>query len=314
MKRIFCLYTGGTIGCVDSPNGLIPQHGILPKLISDLACSHIPSIEVTLHEYAQALDSAAMTPTHWRHIACDIAERVKHYDGFVVLHGTDTMAWTGAALHWQLENIHKPVILTGAQRPWIHAGSDAPANMQLALETAASDITGVHVAFGGLVLPAHCVKKLDADHDTAYGAPNAAHTNAMPTDQFALRAINPALNILALKLYPGCENAIASMIQTQTWDGMVIESYGSGNLPSHDGLTQALNEQAQRGAIIINCTQCIAGEVRQGLYATGDVFNTLGAWPAGRRTVEAARTWLYTHLGRSDKEVLRQAWQSVASL
>lgn len=315
MKRIFCLYTGGTIGCTDGPNGLIPQQGILIKPIYKLAQQHIPKLEIEYSEYPIALDSSAMTPRHWQQIAQDIAKRMDQFDGFIVLHGTDTMAWTGAALHWQLAHLAKPVILTGAQRPWMHAGSDAPANFQLALEAACSERTGVQLAFGGLVLSAYCVKKMDADADTAYGAPNAPLAAATITNQpFELRALNADHAILALKLYPGCETAIAAMINSQAWHGIVIESYGSGNLPQHPALIQALAQQARGGAVIINCTQCIAGEVRQGLYAAGDLFNTLGAWPAGRRSVEAACTWLYTHLGRQAPEVLRQQWQSVASL
>lgn len=314
MKRIFCLYTGGTIACVDGPNGLAPQQGILSKLISDLILDHIPEVKITLHEYATPLDSSAMTPSNWQQIAQDIASCIDDYDGFVVLHGTDTMAWTGAALHWQLANIHKPVILTGSQRPWVHAGSDAPANMLLALQSATSASAGVQLAFGGLLLPAHCVKKLDADHDTAYAAPNAPTTTPLNEQAFTHLPLNPQHRILALKLYPGCEMAIAGMISSQTWDGIVVESYGSGNLPQHAALIAALQAQADHGAVMINCTQCIAGEVRQGLYAAGDVFNALGAWPAGRRSVEAATTWLYTHLGRQAPEVLRQQWQSVARM
>ncbi|WP_373974495.1 asparaginase [Chitinibacter sp. SCUT-21] len=314
MKRIFCLYTGGTIACVDGPNGLAPQQGILSKLIADLAFKHIPDVAITLHEYATPLDSSAMTPHHWQQIAQDIASRIDDFDGFVVLHGTDTMAWTGAALHWQLDHIHKPVILTGSQRPWVHVGSDAPANMLLALQSAASAPAGVQLAFGGLLLPAHCVKKLDADHDTAYAAPNAPKNTTSNDKDFTYLPLNPQQHILALKLYPGCETAITGMINSQTWDGIVVESYGSGNLPQHAALIAALQAQADHGAVIINCTQCIAGEVRQGLYAAGSVFNTLGAWPAGRRSVEAATTWLYTHLARAPKDVLALAWQAIAVL
>ncbi|WP_410497558.1 asparaginase [Chitinibacter sp. S2-10] len=323
MKRIFCLYTGGTIACVDSPNGLIPSHGILPELISKLVYSHIPKAEITLHEYVQPLDSSAMTPLHWRQIASDIASRIDDYDGFVVLHGTDTMAWSGAALHWQLHGLSKPVILTGSQRPWIHDGSDAPANMLLALSTvvqmAEHGEAGVKLAFGGAVLPAHCVKKLDADADAAYRAPNCPPTSSIgndfsSTDNFEFRPLNPALAILALKLYPGCEDALALMIKSQRWDGLVIESYGSGNLPNHAGLINALLEQAENGCVIINCTQCIAGEVRQGLYAAGSAFQRMGAWPAGRRTIEAATSWLYANLGRAPNAALALAWQRVAVL
>jgi L-asparaginase len=329
MKRIFCLYTGGTIGCTDSPNGLIPMSGILPELIFKLNQQHIPSAEITLHEYSQALDSSSIGPQEWHTIAEQIASRLTQYDAFIILHGTDTMAWTGAALHWQLAHLPKPVILTGAQRPWIHAGSDAPANMRLALDAACSTRVGVYLAFGGLVLPAYCIKKLDADADMAYGAPNqpvqvtspvitpsgeAASKQSAVQAEFAFLPLDASRKVLALKLYPGCEAAICAMLGSQHWDGIVLESYGSGNLPNHAALINALRQQANHGCVIINCTQCIAGEVRQGLYAAGDILNQMGAWPAGRRTVEAASTWLYTHLGRATSDVLRQQWQFVASL
>ncbi|WP_084414462.1 asparaginase domain-containing protein [Chitinibacter tainanensis] len=312
MQRIFCLYTGGTIGCAPSPTGLIPQSGILTQPIRDLAQQTIPGWTIDFHELSPPLDSSSMGPTHWRTIAETIQAQRPHYQAIIILHGTDTLAWTAAALHWQLGQLEMPVIITGSQCPWLQPGSDAPANVALALRAATQGAPGVQIAFGGEILSGVASKKLDADADAAFGAPNAP-TQAWAGDG-APQWVDPSLRIVAVKLYPGSETLLAQWLTSQQLDGLVLESYGSGNLPACQALHDALQLLASTGCIIINCTQCIAGEVRQGLYATGDSLNQLGAWPAGRRSAEAAVTWLYTQLGRAEPAILQQRWQSVALL
>lgn len=312
-QRILCLYTGGTIGCIATPHGLAPAAGVLQQPIADLvAMAAAPQCQVVLREYPNLLDSSSMQPSDWLRIAQDIDANYADFDGFIVLHGTDTLAWTAAALHWQLANLAKPVVITGSQRPWLASDSDAPTNFKLALHAACGQQAGVMVAFGGQLLPGVAVKKLDADADKAFAAPNwQGIWPARPTAAYYLQPVNPALNILAIKLYPGTEAWLANSLKLQNFEGIAIESYGSGNLPSNTHLEATLQQLAQRGTIITNCSQCIAGEVRQGHYAAGDFMQQIKALPAGRMSIEAATTWLYTALAPNlTHETLSKAWQS----
>lgn len=311
--RIFCLYTGGTIGCIQTPNGLAPAQGVLQEPIQKLLASlSVPHIELVLREYSQPLDSSSMQPKDWLRIAQDIDTAYAQFDAFIVLHGTDTLAWTAAALFWQLANIDKPVIITGSQRPWFQSDSDAPANFQFALEAATGEQSGVMVAFGGQLLPAHAVKKLDADADIAFAAPNWQTDSHQPAKaKYQFHPVNPQLNILAIKLFPGCEDWLAQSLSQQHFEGIAVESYGSGNLPSNTHLQQVLLHLSKNGTTFINCTQCIRGVVKQGHYAAGDFMHQIKALPANKMTIEAATTWLYTAIKPdSTQDSLAKAWQS----
>ncbi|MBS1156878.1 MAG: hypothetical protein H6R07_2802 [Proteobacteria bacterium] len=296
MKRILCLYTGGTLGCLPSQQGLAPAPGILNTPIAELA-AHLPgSPRVELLEYPQLLDSSSMGPADWNRIGADIAGHHADYDGFVVLHGTDTLAYTAAALSFQLEHLAKPVIVTGAQRPWFMADSDAPANVSAALEHALGDWPGVRVAFGGRLLPGARVRKTDADNNQAFSAPNwdgQWPTPVAPTTPARCFTIDPQARIIGIKLYPGLTGDWLATALTQPQQGIVLETYGSGNLPEHAGLIAALEQQARAGAIIVNCTQCLAGHVQQGHYATSSSLQRIRALPAADMTPEAALTKLY---------------------
>lgn len=311
--RILCLYTGGTIGCVPTAQGLAPATGVLQQPLQSLVAKLQPqAIELTLRDYPQLLDSSSMQPKDWLRIAQDIDDAYEEFDGFIVLHGTDTLAWTAAALHWQLAQIAKPVVITGSQRPWLQSGSDAQSNVELALRAATGEQAGVIVAFGGQLLPGYAVKKLDADADAAFAAPNwQGIWPSAPSENYRLQLVDPNLNILPIKLFPGTESWLAQSLANKNIEGIVMETYGSGNPPAYTPLKLALLHLAQQGTLIINCTQCIRGEVRQGHYAAGDFMHQINALPAGRMSIEAATTWLYTAIkADSTPDRLAKAWQS----
>ncbi len=312
-QRILCLYTGGTIGCIATPQGLAPAKGVLQQPLAELIARLPPhSVELTLREYPEPLDSSSMQPKDWLRIAQDIHDEYNGFDGFIVLQGTDTLAWTAAALHWQLSHIAKPVVITGSQRPWFQADSDAQANVELALRAAVGQQAGVIVAFGGQLLPSYAVKKLDADADSAFAAPNWQGTwPSLSSEDYAFHPVNPNLNILPIKLFPGTEDWLAQSLSHHKIEGIAIETYGSGNPPNHTRLQTVLSHLAQQGTYFINCTQCICGEVRQGHYAAGDFMHQINALPAGRMSIEAATTWLYTTIkDDSTQDCLAKAWQS----
>ncbi len=312
-QRILCLYTGGTIGCIATPHGLAPAANVLQQPIAELvSMATSPQCQVVLREYPQLLDSSSMGPKDWLRIATDINDNYADFDGFIVLHGTDTLAWTAAALHWQLAQIDKPVVITGSMRPWLASGSDAPANFSLALNTVCSQRMGVIVAFGDKLLPGYAVKKLDSDADCAFTAPNwQGQWPAPPTSAYQFHPVDPLRQILAVKLFPGTQAWLAQSLNPLTIDGIALETYGSGNLPNDPALKTALQRLALHGTIIINCSQCIAGEVRQGHYAASDLLQQINAFAGGRMSIEAATTWLYTAI-KPDLtcEALRKAWQS----
>jgi L-asparaginase len=312
-QRILCLYTGGTIGCIPTTQGLAPAVGVLQEPLQKLlARLQLHQIELTLREYPQLLDSSSMQPKDWLRIAQDIHDNYHHFDGFIVLHGTDTLAWTAAALHWQLMQIAKPVVVTGSQRPWLESGSDATANVELAIRAATAQQAGILVAFGGQVLPGVFVKKLDADADAAFFAPNWQGTwPSAPTSNYFFQPVDPSLRILPIKLFPGTESWLVQSLANQTIDGIAMETYGSGNPPAHTYLQSTLLHLAEQGTTFINCTQCIRGEVRQGHYAAGDFMHQINALPAGKMSIEAATTWLYTAIkSDSTQDSLAKAWQS----
>lgn len=309
MKRILCLYTGGTIGCMPTPLGLAPLSGALETPLAALATQQTEPVHIELIEYPQLLDSSSMGPKDWNRIGADIAKHHAEFDGFVVLHGTDTLAYTAAALSFQLENLAKPVLLTGSQRPWHQAGSDAPANVTLAIQHACDDLPGVRVAFGGRLLPGTRIRKSDADHDQAFSAPN--WNGIWPGQSIAALpvrcvAIDPVARIGALKLYPGFSYDWLTAALDQPLQALVLETFGSGNLPEHAGLIAALEKQAQSGTVIINCSQCQAGKVQQGHYATGAPLQRIGALPASDMTSEAALAKLYyLFASENDTESIR---------
>lgn len=309
MKRILCIYTGGTIGCKPTDHGFAPAPGALNKPLTDLAAHQSSAVEIELLEYPALLDSSSMGPADWNRIAADIITRHDDFDGFVILHGTDTLAYTAAALSFQLENLARPVLITGSQRPWLLANSDAPANVAEALRQAAGGWPGVRVTFGGRLLPGPRVRKSDADRDQAFSAPNwDGHWPQIQagTQPPACIAVNPQTRIIGLKLYPGFSHDwIAAALATPV-QAIVLECYGSGNLPDHPGLLTALQRQAESGALLVNGTQCQAGMVRQGHYAASSELSRLGALPAADMTPESALAKLYYLFARHDsREAIR---------
>lgn len=296
MKRILCLYTGGTIGSQPGDHGLAPVADALEQPLRELIRRRSIALQLEWFEYPQLLDSSSIGPTQWNRIARDIAARHDEFDGFVVLHGTDTLAHTAAALSFQLENLAKPVLLTGSQRPWHQAGSDAPANVALALKNAAGGWAGVRVAFGGRLLPGPRVRKSDADHDQAFSAPNwngIWPEIVAPAEPLRCVEVDPDARIAAVKLYPGfaCDWLAAAL--EQPLQALALETFGNGNLPEHTKLLAALERQAERGALIVTCSQCHAGHVLPGHYAASSPLQALGALPAGDMSIEAALAKLY---------------------
>jgi L-asparaginase len=329
-QRIYIIYTGGTIGMqrwngayAPSPGYLVDQLALMPELKSDL----MP--EIAVHEYEPLLDSSNMLPSDWLTIAQDIADRYDEYDGFVVLHGTDTMAYTASALAFLLPSTEKPVVVTGSQIPLCEIRNDARENIITSLLVAAdSELPEVCLCFGERLLRGCRATKVSADGLNAFDSPNypplarvgieieirrdlvRAMPNGRPPE---VPHINmPA--VAALRLFPGISSRIIRSVLQTPLEGLVLEAYGVGNGPDRDeGLLHALREATDRGVVIVVCTQCLRGTVNLGAYETGSALAEAGLVGGLDMTAEAALTKLFVLLGsgRPSEEVWRMMQENL---
>jgi len=286
-KRVYIAYTGGTIGMKKNErSGLYePTSGYLQaqmKAMPELKTPHLP--DYTLHEYHPLLDSSDMTPAHWGEIAHDIQKNYADYDGFIILHGTDTMAYTASALAFMLLG-PKTIIVTGSQIPLCEARSDARENLLTSLLLAAGPrpIPEVCLYFGGKLLRGCRSVKVSANSFQAFDSPNFPPLGTagidiqlrqeliLPTPRHADLHVQefqtPA--VAALRLFPGVSAKVIKSILQSGLQGLVLEAYGVGNGPTATpGILKALKQATARGVVIVACTQCLAGRVDLGAYAT----------------------------------------------
>ncbi len=305
-KRVYIIYTGGTIGMTPTADGYVPAPGYLAEQIRampELASDLMP--EVDIHEYSPLLDSANMTPADWHKIASDIGSHYKQYDGFIVLHGTDTMAYTASALAFMLQGLRKPVILTGSQIPLCEVRNDARANIITALTIAANfDIPEVCLCFGNQLLRGCRSVKLSADGLDAFASPNLPPLGEIGVDiRINWELTQPAppvdsilrvhelipVSIGALPLWPGISAEVVRNFLQPPLKGLILKAYGVGNGPTNNReFLSALEEAASRGAVIVDCTQCLRGSVHLEDYATGSALAKVGVISGFDMTTEAA--------------------------
>ena len=285
-------------GYVPAPGYLQKQMKRLPELNSSI----MPAYDIC--EYDPLLDSSNMTPQDWLKIADDIAGRYDQYDGFVVLHGTDTMAYTASALPFMLQGLQKPVIITGAQIPLCEVRNDARENLITAMMIAAHfKIPEVCLCFGSKLLRGNRSIKFDADGFDAFESPNFPALGSVgikikinwdlvlpPSETPRPMVVRPMSEsrVAVLRLFPGISADIVRNVLQPPIKGLVLETYGIGNGPQDSDLNQALKTASQLGIVIINCTQCIKGSVNMGDYATGSALARAGVISGFDMTVEAA--------------------------
>ena len=242
MKNIFVLYTGGTIGMRPGEHGLEPD----PALAQHALAAHAGSLKADWHICEPLIDSSAVSPQHWHDWLQLLRERLPHYDGALVLHGTDTLAYTANLLALALDTGGKAVVLTGSQRPFGTDYSDAPANLALAAQTlAAGKAKGVVLAFAGSLFPAVGSSKCSTERDAGFTNHRFGALNPQGADVSGCflapagslkREIDPAKRIAAVFLLPGSEAAAARALNIGESDGAVILGYGHGNAPAHPAL------------------------------------------------------------------------------
>ncbi|HKR62786.1 MAG TPA: asparaginase [Thermoanaerobaculia bacterium] len=314
-KRVYIVYTGGTIGMQRTKSGYVPRSGSLQQQMAEMPeLRHDSMPSYTIHEYDPLLDSSNMTPAEWVKIARDVESNYDRYDGFVVLHGTDTMAYTASALPFLLGGLRKPVIITGSQIPLCEIRNDARENLITSLMLAANyAIPEVCLYFGGKLLRGCRATKVSADGFAAFDSPNFLPLGNVGIDievnwdlvrkpRGAKRIAVPELTrpvVSALRLFPGISPELVRNVLRPPLQGLVLEAYGVGNGPDQDKeFVAALADATQRGVVIVDCTQCLEGTVDLHEYAAGSALARAGVLSGFDMTAEAALAKLYYLFGR----------------
>ncbi|MDA7858184.1 asparaginase [Mariniblastus sp.] len=308
MKKICVINTGGTLSMRRSESGYRPSPGYLANQMANMdELSQAPMPEFDLIEYEPLVDSSNMTPDIWRKIANDIQERHDAYDGFVVLHGTDTMAYSAAALAFMLDGLSKPVIFTGAQLPLGQIRNDARENLKTAMVLAANyQIPEVGLLFGDHLFRGCRSTKVSATRFDAFDSPNYPPLATVGTSieifeenflssesRLGSLQVNPieATEVAAFRLFPGMSIDILHHLLQRPLKGIILETFGDGNGPTESRFfLEAISSATQAGMVILGCTQCLHGEMTQGSYATGTALTEAGVIPGRDMTIEAALT------------------------
>ena len=307
MKKVLLIGTGGTIASEMGASGLAPE------LTTEDLLAQIPAIrEICKVDCIQllSLDSTNMAPKHWLMMAKCIQEHFEDYDGFVLTHGTDTMAYTAAALSYLVQGSPKPIHLTGAQKPIGFDSTDSKINLLDAFRCAAEDLPGVSIVFNNKVIPGTRAKKTRSKSFQAFSSINYPYLGVL-RDGVLLRYIRPECeeravfydrlntNVALLKLIPGAEREMADFL-LQRNDALIIESFGVGGLPEEGGFYECLRTWMERGKIVVLTTQVENEGSDLGVYHVGNrLKRDLKVLEAYDMTTEAVVAKLMWILGRT---------------
>ena len=321
-KRVLLIGTGGTIASE------VTEGGLAPELTTEQLLRHVPGIsDICAVDCLQLLnlDSTNIGPGHWLQMTRCLRENYGRYDGFVLTHGTDTMAYTAAALSYLIQGSPKPIVLTGAQRPIGFDSTDSKTNLSDAFRCAAEDLPGVSIVFDSKVIPGTRAKKTRSKSFQAFSSINYPYLGIL-RDGVLLRYIRPdcgayplfydALNtrVALLKLLPGMDLGAADYLLERN-DGLIIESFGVGGLPESGGFYHCVDEALAAGKTVVITTQVENEGSDVGVYHVGhDLKNKLGVLEAYDMTTEAVAAKLMWILGqtRERREVERLFYTPVA--
>tara|TARA_R110001583_G_scaffold123009_1_gene274296 strand:- start:110 stop:1111 length:1002 start_codon:yes stop_codon:yes gene_type:complete len=301
-QRILILHTGGTIGMEASADGYRPAQNFSALLAEKLRGYALPAYDLV--QLDMLIDSADLCPNDWSRIACPLTEQWNNYDGFIVLHGTDTMAYTASALSFILHEMDKPVIMTGSQIPLGSASTDALNNLLNSFFLAVNpDIKEVCICFDGRLLRGNRSTKVNSMNLDAFDSPNLLWLGEIGVDlhlnnQLLLSAgpLNPrALTfdrsaVAILTIFPGIQaSMVEQILKIDGLKGLILRNYGVGNVPSRNSaLIQVIEDAVKRGIVVVNVSQCLAGGVFQDTYASGSILSRIGVTSGCDMTTEAA--------------------------
>ncbi len=312
--KVLLIYTGGTIGMNRNP-----QTGALEPFDFEHLLYNVPELKqfdllIDTYQFQPPIDSSDMSPQLWTQLSHVIADSYDRYDGFVVLHGTDTMAFTASALSYMMENLTKPIIFTGSQLPIGQLRTDGKENLITSIEIAAAKdddghamVPEVGIYFNGHLLRGNRTTKQSADEFNAFESFNYPHlvdagVNIVYHRERMLqphwdKPLIPHFrldnNVIIFSLFPGIrEDLIRHIIHTPNLKAIVMRTFGSGNAPQSPWLLAALREGTRHGKVIVNISQCLQGRVEMGRYDTGYHLQQAGVVSGYDSTVESAVTKL----------------------
>jgi len=325
--RVLLILTGGTISMIRSkdtgalcPASVETFRSLVPELVTS-------DVQISIYPFSPLIDSSDVNPDHWVRIAKTIEENYYQYDGFVVLHGTDTMAYSASALSFMLEGLSKPVVFTGSQLPIGVLRSDARENLLTAIEISAARnskneamVPEVSVFFEGRLFRANRTTKKNAEQFEAFDSYNYPalakagvhivyrdHLIHYPLENKQLQThLKFSRNVAVLKLFPGITSELVSAIlHTKDLKGIVLETYGSGNAPSYEWLYELLKDATERGIVIVNKTQCNMGAVEMGRYEVSINLMKAGVLSGYDITTEALLTKMMMLFGEYADDITK---------
>ena len=314
MNKVLLIYTGGTIGMTRNPRTGALEPFNFESLLSNVPELQQVSTEIATFQFNPPIDSSDMSPERWVDLAHVITNNYNLYDGFVILHGTDTMAYTASALSYMLENLTKPVILTGSQLPIGQVRTDGKENVITSIEIASAKyqdgkamVPEVCIYFNGHLMRGNRTTKQSADNFNAFESFNYGHladagvninyhTSRILMPDYS-KSVQPRFvldpSVIVFTVFPGIqEDLIRHVLMSPKLRSIVMRTYGSGNAPQYPWLMNALKEATGKGKIIVNISQCMAGSVEMGRYDTGYQLKEAGVISGHDSTVESAVTKL----------------------
>jgi L-asparaginase len=326
-RSALMIYTGGTLGMIQAG----PKSPLKPFRFDHLL-ENIPElkslkIDIGVYSYTPPLDSSHIGPQQWLELARIIADNYENYDGFVILHGTDTMAYTASCLSYLFEGLKKPVILTGAQLPIGIPRTDARNNIITALEIASSYhgdkpmVPEVAIYFDYVLFRGNRTSKIESNQFDAYRSENypplaKAGVKIAFTHPFIHEPGGVKFktyehldsNIGVIKVYPGMGENLNFLLQNQNTNGLILETFGSGSIPKNEKLVKFLKDYIRGENPVLNISQCPGGEVEQGKYEASRVLNEIGVLDGKDMTFEAGLTKMMFCLGNfSDYRAQKKA-------